>query len=159
MAIYYFDLERAITTNGVTQTLSTHFRLLTAANQRLARVMAVSVKGRHGTAGGGAARLLTAAVAGIGGTAQTPAERDSTGPAAGTTAFNDATAITPGTTPVVRRSIGFAQTGGEGAWVAFEPQSAIHLEPNAGAPGNAEVGTLAFGTSLPADLGVEVAEG
>ncbi|MGH2359058.1 MAG: hypothetical protein ACRDGM_00725 [bacterium] len=159
--MFYYDLERAITTNGTTQTLSTHLRLLTAAaaaGKRPGWITALFPKARHGTAGGATARLITAAVAGSGGTGQTPAARHPNLPAADMTAFNDVSAITPGTTPTVRASAGFAQTGGQGAWVANERAAAISLSQGAGAAGNAEVASIAIGTSVLGDLTLEFAE-
>ena len=38
---YYYDFTRPCTTNGTTLTLSTHFRLLTVANQQNARIVAL----------------------------------------------------------------------------------------------------------------------
>jgi len=159
---FYYDLERAIVTHGTTQTLLTHLRLLTAAAAAGISpgwITALFAKARHGTAGGATARLITAATAGTGGTAQTPQPRHPDNPAADMTAFNDATAITPGGTPTVRASAGFAQTGGQGAWVANERDAAITLKQGAGAAGNAEVATIAFGTSIPGDLTLEFSEG
>lgn len=159
---FYYDLERAITTNGTTQTLSTHLRLLTAAAAAGISpgwITALFPKARHGTAGGATARIITAATAGTGGTGQTPQPRHPDNPASDMTAFNDVSAITPGGTPTVRASAGFAQTGGQGAWVANERDAAITLKQGAGATGNAEVASIAIGVSVLGDLTLEFAEG
>jgi len=159
---FYYDLTRAITTNGTTQTLSTHFRLLTAAAAAGISpgwLTQLFISARHGTAGGATARLVTAATAGTGGTAQTPQPRHPDNPASDMTAFNDGSAITPGGTPTVRASAGFAQTGGQGAWVANERDACITLKQGAGAAGNAEVASIAIGVSVLADITLEFAEG
>lgn len=156
---FYYDYTKEFTTNGTTQTLSTHLRALTVANQESATVVGLYANGRHGTAGGGVAMLIRPGAAGTGGTAVTENKRNPNSPAASTTFLDDATAITPGTGPITQVTVGFAQTGGNNGWVALEKDHGLKLLPNGGANGNAEVGTKAVGTSVPINIGIEWAEG
>jgi hypothetical protein len=155
---FYYDIERAITTNSTAAALSTHLRMLTVANQMTCRITALYGKARFGTAGGAFLQLVTAATAGTGGTAQTPQPRNSKMPAADTTVFNDATAITVGGTPTTRATCGFAQTGGQNGWVATEFDNAVTLRANGGANGNAEVGSIANASSVTGTVTLEFAE-
>jgi hypothetical protein len=128
---YYYSISKtpgtpgtACTTNGGANTLSTHFRFATVANQMVARIMGLFAASRFGTAGGAALYLVRPGTIGSGGTANTPASKKGTlNRAADTTAFDDATAITPGATPIQQQAVGFAQTGGQGGWVALEPMT------------------------------------
>ena len=158
---FYYDLFRAFTTNGSADTLSTHFRLLTIANQLPVRLVGLYANAREGTAGGGDISIVTAGTAGSAGTAQTPALRNPRSPAAEVTAFNDndAAAITAGATPTERVSVGFAQTGGMGGWVALENDHAVLLKPNGGADGNAEVSSRADAVSQKIRVTLELSEG
>src|SRR6266850_7091449 len=135
---FYYDLERAFTTNGTPATLFTHLRVATVANQMTARLSAFYPKARFVTAGGAFMQLVTAGTIGSGGTGITPVPRNSKMPAADTTWFHDGTAITPGATPTTRATAGFAQTGGQNGWVATEMDNAITLRQNGGSNGNAE---------------------
>jgi hypothetical protein len=154
----YYDLKKAITTSGSAGTLVTHFRLLTVANQMMARLMGLYGAARFGTAGGAQLRVITAGTAGTGGTAQTPTKRNPNFRAADTTAFDDTTAITAGATPVTRLTVGVAQTGGMGGWVALEIDHAIALLANGGANGNLEIGSVANAASVLADVTGELQE-
>lgn len=157
---FYYDTHRETTTNGSGSTESQHLRFQSAANQESARIVALYGSCIFGTAGGAKLRIKTASSIGSGGTSQTPAKRNPNNPAAGLTAFNDATALTAGTGTVTERlAIGMAQTGGMGAWVALEPSAGISLLPNGGANGNAEVWSEANAASVPIDITVEHAEG
>lgn len=122
-------------------------------------MLAIYGSARFGTAGGGQLRVKTCATAATGGSAVTPQPRHPTMPAAGLTAKSDASALTPGGTPVVRLAIGISQTGGPGGWAALEKAAGIHLAPNAGANGNAEIASIVNGTSVPIDITVEHSEG
>jgi len=156
---FYYDLTREVTTNGTADTLSSHFRLLSIANQLPARLVGLYGAARGGTAGGADLTIVTAGTAGSGGTSQTPALRQARNPAAQLTAFNDATAITAGATPTERVSVGVAQTGGMGGWVALEADHAITLNPNGGANGNAEVSSRADAISQIVKATLEFNEG
>lgn len=156
---YYYDVTRETTTNSTTQTLSTHFRAVTVANQETCRVMGLYGVGRHSTAGGGYIYGIRPGAAGSGGTGATESKKKPTDPAASTTWFDDASAITPGTSPVTQIIAGIAQTGGQGGWVALEPDMGLALMPNAGANGNCEVGSKAVGTSVPIVVAVDFREG
>jgi len=156
---FYYDLFREVTTNASADTLSSHFRLLSIANQLPVRLVGLYGNAREGTAGGGDLSIVTAGTAGSGGTAQTPAKRNPRAPAAEVTAFNDATAITAGATPTERISVGIAQTGGMGGWVALEADHAPLLKPNGGADGNAEVSSRADAVSQKVRATLELSEG
>src|SRR5207253_1281045 len=94
-----------------------------------------------------------------GGTAQTPSPRNLRGSVAAQSSWkNDATAITPGTTLVQRVSIGFAQTGGMGGWVATEPTAKVQLMPNGASPIDVEITSIANGTTLPIEITLEFGE-
>lgn len=155
---FYYDVTRDVTTNGSAGTLSTHFRVATVANQMVARIMGIYGAARFGTAGGAQIRVTRAGTIGSGGTAQTPAKRNPNSRAADTTWFNDATAITPGATPVVQQVVGVAQTGGMGGWVALEVDHAFALLPNGTANGNLELGSMANASSVTFGLTAEFQE-
>lgn len=156
---FYYSLFKEVTTNGSADTLSTHFRLLTVANQLTAKVVGLYGNAREGTAGGADLSLVRPGAAGTGGTAQTPAKRNPDSPVAATTAFDDTTAITAGTSPVDHVSVGVAQTGGMGGWVALEADHALLLKPNGGANGNAEVSSRADAVSQKIRATIEFSEG
>lgn len=156
---YYYSLSRPITTNGTTQTRSPHLRILSVANQRLARLVQLLVKFRHATAGGGLLQIERGSgTAASGGTSVTPDKRSPDNPAASTTAFHDGTAITSNTTLAVQQTAGGAQTGGTGGWTATEPDDAVQLSPNGGNNGNAEISSIAVGTSVPGTYTLEFNE-
>jgi hypothetical protein len=164
---YYYSVVKTpgtpgtlFTANGTPNTKSTHLRLLTIANQLQAKVMGLFVNARFSTAGGAMVELIRGGAAGSGGTANTPnkAEPFQEG-AANTTAYDDGTTITAGTTPVVQQTVGFAQTGGQGGWVALEDADAISLAPNAGANGNLEVASFASTASVTFDASLRFKEG
>lgn len=158
---FYYDVARAITSNGSAGTESTHLWGTTVANQETVGISGYYMAARFGTAGGAQARLKTnTGTVASGGTATTPTKRNLRGsPAAQSTWSNDATAITPGTTLLVRMSVGFAQTGGMGGWVATEPTNKIQMMPNATNPVDCEFTSLASSASVTADLTVEFGEG
>ena len=158
---FYYDVNRATTTNATPGTETNHYRIVTVANQEAARITGLYAAGRFGTAGGAQLRLKTnSGTAASGGTTQTPFARNIRGAvAAQTTFFNDATAITSGTTLTVRLTVGFAQTGGMGGWVAIEPSAAVQMMANATSPINAEVASVATTASVTFDATLEFAEG
>lgn len=115
------------------------------------------------TAGGGSARTKTNTAGGTvfsGGTAQTPAPKEPRAPAAQSTWVNGATAITPGTTLIVRNSVGFAQTGGTGGLQPIMQQAAVQVEggttPN---PVDIEFTALTVTAAIPVDFTLELGEG
>jgi hypothetical protein len=148
---YYYSINKSVTTNGSANTLSTHFRLATIANQMMARIMEIAGAARFGTAGGATLRFVRPGTIGSGGTANTPSKRNPNSRAADTTAFDDTTAITPGATPVIQMYVGVAQTGGHGGWVAIELDAAFAMTPNAGAGGQAEIASMANASSVVID--------
>lgn len=162
---FYYDVKKtpgtpgtAITSNGSANTLSTHFRAATIANQAMARIMGLYFSARFGTAGGGSIYLIRPGTIGSGGTANTPAKRNMLAPAAQTTWFDDATAITPGATPIQQLSVGVAQTGGQGGWVALEADHAPAMHPNAGANGQLELASKFNAAAVTFDGTVEFQE-
>jgi len=158
---FYYDIARAITTNGSAGTESMHLWGTTVANQETVGISGYYMAARFGTAGGAQARLKTntGSIA-TGGTATTPTARNLRGaPAAQSVWKNDATAVVVGTTLIVRMSVGFAQTGGMGGWVATEPTNKIQMMPNATNPVDAEFSSVASSASVTADLTVEFGEG
>jgi hypothetical protein len=154
----YYDFARDLTSNGTTGTLSTHFRFLSVANQAVGRLVLLCGGCRFATAGGGILRVVTAGAAGTGGTAQTLQPKRPTFPAAATTLFNDASAITPGTGPILRIVIGLAQTGGMGGYTPAEPDDAVQLMPNGGANGNMEIGSMFNGTAVTFSISGDFSE-
>jgi hypothetical protein len=164
---YYYSVTKTPTTpgslftsNGTANTKSTHLRFLTVANQQVAKIMGLFGSARFSTAGGAMMALVRGGAAGSGGTSNTPSKADYfQEPAANLTAFDDASAITPGTGPIQQQTIGFAQTGGQGGWVALEDPDAISLAPNGGANGNLEMASFASTASVTFDATVRFKEG
>jgi hypothetical protein len=140
-----------ITTNGAANTLSTHFRFATVASQPTARIMGIFGVARFGTAGGAALLLIRPGALGTGGTANTPSKKNNNFPAASTTAFDDATAITAGTTPILQQAVGVAQTGGMGGWVALEIDDSYVMASGGGATTSLELGSKANSASVTID--------
>lgn len=151
---FYYDVTRETTTSGTTQTLVTHLRCTTAAAVP-AGIVGLYGDARHGTAGGGVIYGVRPGAAGTGGTAATENKKHPDNPTAGTAFLDDTTAITAGTSPQVQPTVGIAQTGGQGGWVALEMAMALQLKANAGANGNFEVGSKAVGTSVPINVTVD----
>lgn len=157
MAPFFYDLNQSVTSNGSANTETDHLRLLTATGTaESTKIVGLYGAARHGTAGGAQLRLKTFATPSTVGSGATPAKRHPSFPAAKTTA---ATGPTAGGTPTVRLTVGLAQTGGTGGWVALEPGAAVTLLQGAGANGNADVFSIANGTSVPIDFTLEFSEG
>jgi hypothetical protein len=158
---YYYDVNRVTTSNASAGTSTTHIATKTVSNQETVGISGIYVAGRFGTAGG--AQINASHNTGTvysGGTAQTPAPRNLRGsPAAQSTWVNDTTVITPGTTLVQRLTIGFAQTGGMGGWVATEPTNKFQLMPNTTNPVDFEFASVANAATVPLNLTVEFGEG
>lgn len=159
MSPFYYDVSLPITTNAGagTQSSGPHITLRTVSNQTVAMVKGCYVGARSGTAGGGEIRAMTLGTAtSSSGTTTSPAKRHPNSPAALTSCLSSQTG--PGATPATRFSIGFAQTGGMGGWVAIEPDAAIMLLPNGGANGNLDINSISNAASVAADLTVEFSE-
>ena len=138
---YYYTFNRSATTNGTGNTCSNHLRLLTIANQQNCNVVQLMAAVRNSTtAGSGILRVGRSSTAGGanlgGGTTFTPEEMNQKGPAAETTAANDASAFTNFGTTNAQFTIGYAQTGGQGGWVALERDNAVTLNAAGGVAGN-----------------------
>jgi hypothetical protein len=158
---FFYDVNRAITTNASANTESTHLWGTTVANQETVSVVGLYAAARFATAGGAQARIKTnAGTVASGGTTQTAAPKNSRGVVAAQSVWkNDATAITNGTTLTVRTTVGFAQTGGQGGWIPLVPQDAFQMMPNALNPVDVEITSLAATASVTADLTLEIGEG
>ena|SRR3974390_381535 len=158
---YFYDLNRAETSNASANTVSTHFYGKTIANQETVSLVGVYAASRFTTAGGAQLRVQDcSATAATGGTAQTPRPKNIRGSvAAQSTWFNDNAAITPGGTLNPRLTIGFAQTGGMGGYVPIVPTAAIQLPPNATSPIDLEFQSDAATASVPFDLTIDIGEG
>ncbi len=134
-------------------------RSLTIANQPTSKVVGVYPTSRFGTAGGGILRLRRFSTASTGGTMNnTPNAKHPSTPAISCTFFNDGSAITPGATAKQMGSVGFAQTGGQGGWVAVEPDDAIKLLANGGANGNLDYVSICNAASVTFDFAVDIQE-
>src|ERR1700735_599871 len=159
---FYYDVNRAETSNGSAGTESSHFYAKTIANQETMALKGVYIASRFGTAGGAQFRAKTnTGTTASGGTPQTPAPRNLRGnPAAQTTWFNDSTtAVTAGQTLTTRLTVGFAQTGGMGGWVPIEAPDAIQLMANATNPVDLEFNSNASAASVTFDATMEFSEG
>ena len=147
----------AITSNGSGNTLSSHFKGVTVANQQTLRIMGLYGSARFGTAGGGSLYVVRPGTAGTGGTAITAQKRNPNAPVASGTWVDDQTAITAGINPVQQLSVGVAQTGGQGGWVALEVDHGIALLPSAGSAG-LEIASKFNAASVTFDAAIEVCE-
>ena len=123
---YYFDVTRETTTNGTTQTLSTHFRSVPGASA--SGIVGIYANARHATAGGGVIYAVRPGTTGSGGTASTENKKHPDNPTALLAWLDDTSAITPGATPQVQATVGIAQTGGQGGWVALERDMALQMK-------------------------------
>ena len=158
---FFYDINRQTTSNGTAGTETTHLWGQTVANQETAGIYGIYAASRFLTAGGGQINLKdnTGTVA-SGGTATTPTAKNRRGnPAAQSTWKNDATAITPGTTLVIRSTVGFAQTGGMGGYVPIVPTAAIQLMPNATNPVDAEITSDMASNSVTFGMTADIGEG
>ena len=154
----YYDIITSVTTNSAAGTISSapHLRMLTGTAVSAA-LKGIYAGARSSTAGGGLIKVFTAGTAMSSmGTGYTPTKRNP-GQAAAVTSAATATTCT-GATSTLRMSVGFAQTGGMGGWVAIEPDAAILLQPGGSAGGNVEFGSIANSASVLADLSVEFSE-
>lgn len=158
---FYYDINRITATAASGGTEANHIGIKTIANQETVGISGLYVSGRGGTAGGATVRLKhNTGTVYAGGTATTPSPRNLRGAvAAQASAVQDNASITPGTTLVQRISIGFAQTGGMGGWVATEPTAKVQMMPNTTNPVDVEVTSMANGATLPIELTMEFGEG
>lgn len=161
MSPFFYDLNRAETTNASGNTESTHFYGKTVANQETVGIYGLFAASRFATAGGAQLRVKTnTGVVASGGTSQTPFPKNSRGnPAAQSTWFNDGATITVGTTLTPRLSVGFAQTGGMGGYVPIVPTAAIQMMPNSLNPVDVEITSDAATASVTFDLTLDIGEG
>lgn len=153
----YYELTSNSTTSSSagSQSTSCAAKLLSGTGVN-AGVRGAYAAARGGTAGGGIMRLITA------GTAQSSSGSTATlqkrNPAFATAVTSAMTATTCSQTATQRVSVGFAQTGGMGGWVAIEPDAQITLSAGGGASGNMEITTIANAASVTFDYTAEVAE-
>jgi hypothetical protein len=161
---FFYDLNRATSTNASAGTVSTHFWGKTVANQETVGIYGLYAASRWTIAGGAQLRLAhNTGVTASGGTSQTAQPKNLRGNPAGQSSwFSDAAAITAGTTLLQRLTIGFAQTGGMGGYVPIVPTAAVQMMPNATNPVDVEIqSVVATGgaTSVTFDLTIDVGEG
>lgn len=158
---FFYDITRATQTNGSANTETTHLAGKTVANQETVGIYGAYATARSNTAGGASLRLKdNTGTVFSGGTATTPNPKNRRGnPAAQSTWVNDATAITPGLTLLVRCAVGFAQTGGMGGYVPPTQQAAVQMMPNTTNPVDVEVTSIAATASINFDLTVDIGEG
>lgn len=122
---FFYDAIASVTTNGTPSTESTHLLGISAALQgfKVQSAYAGAVAGT--TVGGGSIILKTGGTSTAGG-AYTPNKKHPNSPAAGSTW---STAPTSSGSPLPRMSVGFSQTGGQGGWIALNPDDAIIMLP------------------------------
>ena len=158
---FYYSINRPATTNGTPNTCSNHAYLLSVANQANCFVVGIMANVRNSvTAGSGCLRVARLSGAPTGGTALDENKRNPDNPVAATTTFGDATAISYGALSVNYQGIdiGFAQTGGQGGWVALERDHAVTLKANGGANGNVTFDSFTATASQALQLSVEFGE-
>ena len=76
-----------------------------------------------------------------------------------TTLFDDASAFNSAIGTVYAQSVGFAQTGGQGGWVALERDNCFTLAPNGGANGNVTLDSFTATASQLLQVQVQYLEG
>jgi hypothetical protein len=160
---FFYDFNRITTTNGTTNTESTHVAARTIANQETVSLAALYVAARSGTAGGAALRVKhntgTVYSGGAGATITAKNMRLGAVLVQQSVWVTDSIAITPGSNLVQRLSIGFAQTGGQGGWQGTEPDNRFKMQPNGTQPIDLEITSIANGVSIPIEMSVEFGEG
>ena len=155
----YFDVSASLTSGtSAGSATSGGIRLLTGTAVQ-ALVKGIYVGTRSGTAGGGQHRVITAATAlsSAGSTGITPSKRNPNTPYAAATT-SAASGHTHANSATLRLSVGTAQTGGMGGWVAIEPDAAITLLAGGGANGNLETVAFYNAASMAYDITVEFNE-
>jgi hypothetical protein len=139
----------------------------TASNQETLAMYGMFANARGATAGGGSLRLSanTSSTGGIAtsGTAVTPQPKNARGNVAAQSVWaNDATTITGSSGPLLRCSIGFAQTGGQGGYVPVVPTAAQQMIAGSTVtfqPTDWEFTSIASTSGIAFDYGVEIGEG
>lgn len=161
---FFYDAQRTTTTNGSANTESTHLAAKAAASQPTLGIFGIMATARSLTAGGGSVRTKTNSNGGTvysGGTSQTPAKKNTAAPAAQSTWVNDGSAITPGTTLVIRGAVGFAQTGGTGGMQPIMQQAAYQLQCTSASgspPVDIEFLSISATASIAIDITIELGE-
>jgi hypothetical protein len=165
---FYYAFTRPHTTSGTPLAVTNVFRVTTVASQAPARLVGLYGGAKGTTAGGGMLRVERStgaasggsAIAAPNGEAGVGMRRNPDAPTSMTTIFTEATSITSGTTPVTQLSVAFAQTGGQGGWVALDPDHAVTLKSGgAAASGHMVIQSLAAAASIPVEITGEYQEG
>jgi len=148
----YYDVgQRAITTNASANTETVRVQFISGSQKPTVNLTGVFANAVGSSAGGGVFTGSTFGTAGsVGsGTAVTPNKKNPNNAASGTVVNNNSGgALTGGSgTRSVRITVGFAQTGGQGGWMALTPDAAIAVLANGGTNGYLEFADLANGTS------------
>jgi hypothetical protein len=156
----FYDVGR-LTTGGSGGVEKTHFWAKTVANQETVYITGFYLSVQTSSLGGCQARIKdNSGTIASGGTAQTPAPRNRrASPAAQSVWANDASAITAGTTLTTRVTVGHAQQGGVGGWVATEAGAKIAMMANGTNPVDMEFTSQNTNTGVHTDVVVEFTEG
>lgn len=149
----YYDFGQngkvsTITTSGTANTETARAMLLTQSAKPSANITGVFANAQGSTAGGGFLACATFATAGaVGtGTAQTPGKKNPNEPASQVLCTTGTFTAGSGTR-TDRITVGFAQTGGQGGWIAVTPDAALVLFSGGGATGYGEFRDLANAAS------------
>lgn len=152
--LYYDFGNHGLSTNATPNTETARYLLLSpaaATTSRFASVTGLFANGQGNGAGGGyiiGCTFTTAGQAGTG-TAIVPAPSDQMGASAAAASLTvTQTPQTPGTGARADRiTVGFAQTGGQGGWIAVTPDAAKGISPGGGRYGNIQLMDLANAAS------------
>lgn len=162
MPMGYDAAQRNITTNGTGNTETVRWQLITGSQKPSAVFTGMFAQCAGSVAGGGLMQASTFATAGsVGsGTAVTLNKKNSNNAAAGTVYNNNSGgALTGGSsTRSPRCATGFAQTGGQGGWIAITPDMGITLVANGGANGYLEGADLANAATQTFNYQIELSE-
>lgn len=157
----YYTVNRSATTNSGANTCTPHVRIVTAANQQNCSIVQIMASVRNSTTAGsgrlGVGRQTTVTTAG--GAAFTPVAMNPASAAAATTAFVDSSAFNSEVGTAYNFSVGFAQTGGQGGWVALERDNGVILAPNGGANGNVTLNSFTATASQALEVSAQFIEG
>ena len=157
--MYYDISQRAITTNGSGNTETVRCQFISGSQKPSASFTGVFANAVGSVAGGGVFTGSTFATAGsVGsGTPVTPNKKNPNNAASGVTYNNNSGgALTGGTsTRSTRITVGFAQTGGQGGWIAVTPDTAVTLLANGGTNGYLEFADLANAASQTFNYSIE----
>jgi hypothetical protein len=148
----FYDHNRSFTTSVTPATEITEMGITPGAG--IMGIYALYGSCRFNTAGGAALKLKSTATLATGGAggALTP-KYARNGAVAATLLVG---ALTGGGTPIVRQSVGLAQTGGSGGWQALMPQDAFQATTSTV---GYEIATVASSASVPGDIGLDIGEG